>query len=290
MRPLGRRDPAPSRLAYRLHRLWLTPLFWRTLRVGLPTAAATLAVAAVFADAGRRTAMVDTARTLWREMQERPEFMVQVLAVDGATDPVARAVREMAQLNLPVTSFDLDLPALQARIEALDPIRRARVFVRPGGVLQVSVEERVPALIHRTAGGLVLVDRTGHPVAPLGTRSDRADLPLIAGPGAARQAAEALELADTARPIADRVRGFVRMGERRWDVVLTRGQRVLLPEEAPGAALEQAIALHQAQDLLDRDVSVVDLRDPQRPTLRLTSHAQSELRRIGVIAAGGPTR
>ena len=31
-----RRDPAPTRLAYRMNRLWLTPLFRAMLHVGLP--------------------------------------------------------------------------------------------------------------------------------------------------------------------------------------------------------------------------------------------------------------
>ena len=33
----GPRDPAPSRVAYRLHRLWLTPIYRKALRVGLPS-------------------------------------------------------------------------------------------------------------------------------------------------------------------------------------------------------------------------------------------------------------
>ena len=31
-----RRDPAPTRLAYRMNRLWLTPLLRAMLHVGLP--------------------------------------------------------------------------------------------------------------------------------------------------------------------------------------------------------------------------------------------------------------
>ena len=34
--PRQRRDPAPSRLKYRLERMWLTPLYRRILRVGIP--------------------------------------------------------------------------------------------------------------------------------------------------------------------------------------------------------------------------------------------------------------
>jgi len=38
--------------------------------------------------------------------------------------------------------------------------------------------------------------------------------------------------------------------------------------------------LNAADDLLDREVTVVDLRDPDRPTLRLTPRGAEELRRL----------
>ena len=39
-----RRDPAPSRLKYRLQRLWLRPIVRRSMQVGPPMALATAAV------------------------------------------------------------------------------------------------------------------------------------------------------------------------------------------------------------------------------------------------------
>ena len=52
------------------------------------------------------------------------------------------------------------------------------------------------------------------------------------------------------------------------DVVLTREQRILLPEEGALTAFQKVIALDKAQDLLARDVAVIDFRNPQRPVLR----------------------
>ena len=76
------------------------------------------------------------------------------------------------------------------------------------------------------------------------------------------------------------------MGERRWDVVLDRDQRILLPAENPVRALERLIALDQAQDVLDRDVATVDLRLQDRPTLGLAPHALTEMRRLrGIVPA-----
>jgi cell division protein FtsQ len=70
------------------------------------------------------------------------------------------------------------------------------------------------------------------------------------------------------------------VGERRWDVVLDRDQRILLPETGAVEALEQVLALDEARDLLARNVTVVDMRLPHRPTLRLAPFAVEELRRV----------
>ena len=111
-------------------------------------------------------------------------------------------------------------------------------------------------------------------------REAGAQLPLIAGDGADFAVPEALVLFSAARPLGDRLLGIQRMGERRWDLVLDRSQRILLPEQEPVSALERVIALSTAQDLLARDLTVVDMRNAARPTIRLAANAVAELRRI----------
>ena len=77
------------------------------------------------------------------------------------------------------------------------------------------------------------------------------------------------------------------MGERRWDVVLDRDQRILLPENAPVQALERVIALSEAQDILERDLAAVDMRIAARPTLRMNKAAVSEWWRIRQLSNDG---
>ena len=43
-----------------------------------------------------------------------------------------------------MSSFDIDLDAARARIEALDAVKKADLRVRSGGILQVVITERVP--------------------------------------------------------------------------------------------------------------------------------------------------
>jgi len=291
MRPVSdgkpaRRDPAPTRLAYRMNRLWLTPIVRALLRVGLPAFCIVFAAGWYFSDAARRAAVAGVYLDLRAALEERPEFSVKLLAVEGASTELDEDIREVLPLDFPVSSFDLDLEAMRRTVSGLDAVAKAELRIRPGGILQIIVVERDPAVIWRGRGGLELLDAAGHRVAPLGARTNRSDLPVIAGDGAYEHVAEALALFAAARPIADRVRGLVRMGERRWDLVLDRDQRILLPEDGALAALERVMALHVAEDMLERDLIAIDLRNAARPTLRMAPGAVDELRRIKTLEAG----
>ena len=158
-------------------------------------------------------------------------------------------------------------------IAGLDPVKSAIVRIRPGGVLQVDVVERQPVVIWRSRKGLALLDETGTFINTLTSRTERPDLPLILGKGANQNVAEALALFQAAKPLGDRMRGIVRIGERRWDVALDRDQAIMLPAQQPVSALQRVIALSEAQDMLSRDVAVVDMRIGARPTLRMTPEA-----------------
>jgi cell division protein FtsQ len=280
------RDPAPSRIAYRLHRLWLTPFFRALVRVGLPAYVIVFALGAFLADAERRENIAGLWHDLRSTIEARPEFQIATMEVQGASPTVARALEAIGPQEFPVSSFHLDLGELRAEFEALDAVARADLRLRSGGILEVRIQERVPAIVWRSREGYELLDIGGHRIARLRSRAARADLPLIAGDGADAHVPQALRLLAAAAPLGDRVQGLLRMGERRWDLVLADGQRVLLPEEGATVALERVIAQHQTQDLLDRDLVLVDMRNPGRPTLRLSPEAVNELRRIRTLERG----
>ena len=271
MRPL--KDPAPSRLAYRLNRLMLTPGVRRFLQYGLPVLLVAAGLAFWASDSSRRDVVVDRLAELRHQIEERPEFMVHMMEVGQASDGVATEIRARLPIDYPISSFDLDLDDIRIEIETLDAVASSAVHIRRGGVLSVEVRERVPVLIWRHGDGLELLDAEGHRVASIGVRSDRGDLPLVVGEGAKDNVIEALAVFAAGDAISKRTRGLLRVGERRWDVVLDRDQRIMLPEDNPVGALEKVIELNEAQDLLARDIAEIDFRNPRRPVLRLTTSA-----------------
>ena len=290
MQPVNRRaipsDPAPSRWAWRMQRLMLTPLFRLGLRAGLPFVL-TLSLATWWlSDPGNQATLRDTVAQARASIEQRPEFMVNLMAIDGSNAELDAAIREAVPLDFPLSSFDLDPAAMRARILEMPPVKEASVRIRPGGVLQVDITQRVPVAIWRSAEGLTLIDGEGALVAPIARRDLRPELPVIAGEDAPANIDEALALVSAGAPLGNRLRGLVRLGNRRWDVVLDRNQRIMLPTTEPVRALERAIALDGVNDVLSRDVARIDLRLIDRPTVRMSTSATAEWWRIRQLKPG----
>ena len=91
MQPL-KRDPAPSRWAWRLQRLLLPPVFLFGLRVGVPFALTFGGATLWLSMPDNRTLVTDTIAEWRASIEERPEFMVNLMAIDGAAAPLGTAI------------------------------------------------------------------------------------------------------------------------------------------------------------------------------------------------------
>jgi cell division protein FtsQ len=82
-------------------------------------------------------------------------------------------------------------------------------------------------------------------------------------------------MADTQPEFLARVRAFVRVGDRRWNLRLENGVDVKLPEVGVERALAEIVALDAQYKILSRDIESVDLRLPDRVSVALTSEAMA---------------
>ncbi|MEM1129321.1 MAG: cell division protein FtsQ/DivIB [Pseudomonadota bacterium] len=283
MWPLRRRrgglnDPAPSRVAYRATRLWLSPSFRMMITAFLPAGLVVFSAGWYLAQPEQQRLLQSWAREIQASVVARPEFQVRQMAVSGASSALTDEIHRRVNLDFPVSWFHLDKQGVHDRVAALDAVQSVKVSVDLGGDLRIAVTERVPAILWREGAALKILDPDGHRIAFIDRRDGRPDLPLVTGIGADRAVPEALEIVAAAGPVADRVRGLTRRGERRWDLVLDRDQVIRLPETGAVQALQRVLAMDDALDLLGRDIVAVDLRNPDRPTVRLGEEAVEYLR------------
>jgi cell division protein FtsQ len=94
--------------------------------------------------------------------------------------------------------------------------------------------------------------------------------------------------------LSARTRASVFVAERRWNLVLHNGITVKLPESEAGAALAVLARIDREEGLLNRDITMIDLRLADRMIVRLSDEADavSEDDRVQIrqlAQAGGRT-
>lgn len=273
-----RHDPAPSLTKYRLERLWLRPSVQSFVRRGAPILLLSVVFSMLVSNPTIRSGVANTTEAVRQSVAARPELAVHSLIITGASDALNERIAATLALTLPISALDLDLRVLRQKIALMEPVEKVSLRIGETGILEITVAQRLPSVIWRSADGLYLINGNGKLVDRILARADRPDLALIVGIGADRHVDEAMDLLRIAAPLSARIRGLVRIGARRWDLVLDRGQIIRLPETDPHGALARVLALNAAEDLLERDVVVIDMRDGRRPVLRLGAPALNALR------------
>ncbi|MBM3519095.1 MAG: cell division protein FtsQ/DivIB, partial [Alphaproteobacteria bacterium] len=150
-------------------------------------------------------------------------------------------------------------------------------------VIVVRITERRPVALWQHQGKLALIDRAGTPIVPA-ELVRFAHLPIIVGATAARHAGVVLDMLGTEPALYARVVAAVRVADRRWDVRLDNGVVVRLPADRLLTAWRYLAEIERDDHILQRDIAVVDLRLPDRLTVRLTPAAAIRMRDPGQSA------
>ncbi len=109
------------------------------------------------------------------------------------------------------------------------------------------------------------------------------DHPIVSGKGAVLASADLLSDLNDFPAVKSRVSRAVRVGERRWDLLMSSGVRIQLPEGAENRfeALQRLQSLQQSVQILDRKIANVDLRDPARIYSRRAQQLTANLQQAG---------
>ena len=273
-------DKVPSRVGYQIQRLLLAKSVALFLRIFVPVVGIAGGAFGLLKWSGFDIQLNDVMSQVQKEVKYNPEFMIGGAIVQGASPDTEREIRALLPTSFPISPFDIDVKTLKQEVEELPAAASASVSMNPSGYMEIAVIEHEPALIWRNELDLYLLDAEGRIIGSAGQRLDYPDLMLVVGPGSTEAAAEAIQIMSTARPIGKMIRGLVRVGERRWDVVLDRSRKIMLPEKEPAAALAKLIFRNNTDGILSRAISAVDLRNPERMTVRL---AENEVEPSGAL-------
>ena len=271
-------DPAPSRVAYRIMRLMLIPRLRLIFTLGFPSLLIFCATLGLFININVWENISAIKKDLKLAFVERPEFMIKVASIDGSSDELANEIREILPLDFPVSYFDLDIKYLHKVVNEIPAVASAAIKISVGGVLQINVTEKSPAFIWRKDNVMSVIDETGSFIRIANSRVDYPKLPLVVGEAADLAVSEISSLMQANEYFKDHVRAFIRVGERRWDLILENNVRIMLPQREFLAAFDRLMLMNEAGSLLSGRLSNIDMRLVVRPTVRVDTVSVDPLR------------
>jgi cell division protein FtsQ len=199
-------------------------------------------------------------------------FRITTIALAGQQQITREELLTIAGVTGRTSLLFLDASDARARLKANPWIAEATVLKLYPGRLHVSITERAAFALWQKDGRVSVISNDGT-VLETFVAKRHADLPLVVGAGADSKAREFLSLIDRYPEVRNQVLASILVADRRWNLKLKSGIDVRLPETDVERAFETLIKLDREKSLLSRDITIVDLRLPDRVTVRLSDDA-----------------
>jgi cell division protein FtsQ len=199
-------------------------------------------------------------------------FRIVSIALAGNHHITREEVLATAGITGTTSLLFLDVGETRERLKTNPWIADATVLKLYPGELQIGIKEREAFALWQKDGQVSVIADDGTVLEPY-VAPGLIRLPLVVGRGAETRAKEFRALLDRYPAMRDFVRASVLVGERRWNLRLKNGIDVRLPESDVASALERLVALDREKNLITRDILAIDLRLPDRVTVRLSDAA-----------------
>jgi cell division protein FtsQ len=202
-------------------------------------------------------------------------FRITSIALTGQSELTREEILSLAGVTGRSSLLFLDAAEARARLKANPWIAEATVLKLYPGRLHITVTEREAFALWQKDGKVTVIAEDGTVLEPYVARRF-VHLPLVVGVGAEKRAKEFLALIDQFPLMRDQMRAAILVAERRWNLQLKSKLDIKLPETGIEPALAALVQLDREKKLLNRDLTVIDLRLADRVTVRLSDEAWAE--------------
>jgi cell division protein FtsQ len=199
-------------------------------------------------------------------------FDIAIVTISGQVEMREPEILADAGISPKNSLLFLDVAQARARLEAIPLIKQVSVRKLYPNQIIIDLVERTPSAVWQKDGQVKTISADGAIIDDM--RDQRfAALPFVVGEGANERLAEFNALLNASEELRPKIRAGVLIGERRWNLKMTSGVDVKLPEVNPLAAVATLLRLQRQSRILDRDVLSLDLRVDGKMFARLSEDA-----------------
>ncbi|VAW18865.1 hypothetical protein MNBD_ALPHA12-2325 [hydrothermal vent metagenome] len=256
---------APRRIKIALARAWVLHQRFIVRLVG--ALALALVLAAGFQARGGIMQAASGVGDLLAGRFAQSGFAINEIAISGQVMARESDIAAALAINQTSNIFNFNVAAARQRIIDLPAVADVQIRKIYPSQLVVQVKEVTPVARWRIDGVTFVIDGNGNQIANATSADD--NLPLVIGDGAANNAKAMIETLKAYPDLSKGLAALSRIGDRRWDLIYNNGLRIRLPEKGLGEALVQLEDAQIKDQLLERDLVLIDMRVAGQMALRL---------------------
>ncbi|WEK05441.1 MAG: FtsQ-type POTRA domain-containing protein [Candidatus Devosia phytovorans] len=185
-------------------------------------------------------------------------FAIGEISLTGQTLTSEQAIFDALGIEPHTSTVSFDVEAARQRIAELPAVETVNVRKTYPGDVIVDIVEKLPVARWRVDGITFVIDGAGEQIGE--DRGAYGELPLVVGDGANDDAMVMIRALEQHGALKDGLLAISRIADRRWDLIYDTGLRVQLPELGVARALRNLESYQAQYQLLDRDLTVIDLR------------------------------
>ncbi len=190
-------------------------------------------------------------------------FKVRGLMIDGRHYTSRKELKTALGVEKDESIFAYDIAEMRERLSKLPWVKTVIVERRLPDTIYVRLNERQPVALYQKDKKLSLVDAEGFILTDKNLDQFK-DLIVITGENAPQNAPELMGIINAEPDLKERIEIARWIGNRRWDISLKNGITLRLPEEDAGLAIKRLAETQKSEQIMDRHLEAIDLRDPMR--------------------------
>lgn len=241
------------------HKLKWYIAFWLLIALGV--------VSFVFSPQGKAT--FDAIETACDTISEKAYLTLGQVETEGRIRTSLEDINKTLQLSQGMPILDINLHEKQQALLQLPWVKSAVIERHLPATLSIRIEEKSPIALWQNKGLYFPLDEQGNPIQD--NKTHLSDLILVVGSDAPEHTLNLIETLNKFDDIRIKVRSAVRVGNRRWNLLLNdaqNGLEILLPETAIETALTRLQQADKEEGILKKDLQRIDLRQPERLVVR----------------------
>ena len=238
-------------------------LWMKRFGIGIAAVVLTLWVGAWFWLSGSIQSAAEYGFDKTIEITADAGFRVQNILVEGRVNTDSDVLMGIVNIQKddPLLSFNPN--EAQELIERIAWVEKVRVERRFPDTIFIELIERVPLALFQKDKRLFLIDQKGAVITDFGLNRFQ-DLLLVSGAGAPENAHPLIQNIKAEEILMPHIEAASYISNRRWNLKTSSGISIKLPAEDIGFALRRLALLQEEQDIFNKKLQHIDLRDHDR--------------------------